>query len=240
MNLTEEQSSFITNTLNEHSPQNTLQLGLGNLDQTLSTCHTLKNLNNATLTLITPTLMQHSKFSQELKKLKEDALINLVELIRTPADEVLPDFYFQNSSFDLAIMNDCSQFDQAMVAFYYIDKMLISRGTLIITDADTPVMRKLCRHLLTERSYNIGSSFNINKSINDIKKGPKIARLLRERFNKAPALFTDRIKPFLNAELLLTDEDLGLGCSIIAFTKPAEEGEIEMDFDSLLESIINE
>jgi hypothetical protein len=234
MSLTETQTSFITNALNEHSPQNTLQLGLGNLDQTLSTCHTLKNLNNATLTLITPTLMQHSKFSQELKKLKEDALIDLVELIRTPADEVLPDFYFQNSSFDLAIMNDCSQFDQAMVAFYYIDKMLISRGTLIITDADTPVMRKLCRHLLTERSYTI------NKSINSIKKGPKIARLLRERFNKAPALFTDRIKPFLNAELLLTDEDLGLGCSIIAFTKPAEEGEIEMDFDSLLESIINE
>jgi len=234
MNLLEAQSSFISNILNEHKPQNTLQLGLGNLDQTLSTCQTLKSVNHATLTLITPTVMQHSKFSQELKKLKESSLEDLVELIRTPADEVLPDFYFQNSSLDLAIMNDCTQFDQALVAFYYIDKMLVSRGTIIITDADTPVMKKLCRHLLTERSYTI------EKSVNTTKKGPKIARILRERFNKAPALLTDRIKPFLNAELLLTDEDLGLGCSIIAFTKPAEEGEIEMDFDSLLESIINE
>lgn len=234
MSLLQAQSSFISDLLSDHLPQNTLQLGLGNLDQTLLTCQTLNSINHATLTLITPTMMQHSTFSKELKKLKEDSLENLVELIRTPADEVLPDFYFQNCSLDLAIINDCTQFDQALVAFYYIDKMLISRGTIIITDADTPVMKKLCRHLLTERGYTI------EKRVDSPKKGRKIARILRERFNKAPALFTDRIKPLLNTELLLTDEDLGLGCPMIAFAKQAEEGEIEMDFDSLLESIINE
>jgi hypothetical protein len=234
MNLLESQNAFVTTLLHEHKPQNTLQLGLGNLDLTLSVCQTLNAIDNAALILITPNIAQHSRFSIEFNKLKEGFLTDLVELIRTPADEVLPDFYFQNRSIDFAIINESAPFEQALVAFYYVDKMLASRGTIVINDVDTPVMRKLCRYLITERDYTV------QNTLNSVSKGPLISRLLRNQFNKAPDFLKDKIKMFVNAELLLTDEDLGLQCSSIALTKPAAEGEIELDFDSLLESIINE
>lgn len=234
MNLLESQTAFIASLIKEHAPQDTLQLGLGNLDLTLSVCQALNDIDNAALTLITPTVSQHSTFLKEMNKLKLGMLSDLVELIRTPADEVLPDFYFQNRTIDLAIVNDADAFDQALVAFYYVDKMLVSRGTVIVNDADTPVMKKLCRYLVTERGYSL------QRSLESTKKGPLVGRLLRNQFNRAPEFIKSKIKRVVNSELLMTDEDLGLQCSMVALTKRAEEGDIGMDFDTLLESIINE
>ncbi|UZE94592.1 class I SAM-dependent methyltransferase [Alkalimarinus alittae] len=234
MNLLESQTAFITTLIKEHAPQDTLQLGLGNLDLTLSVCQALNQLDNAALTLITPSLSQHSSFLKEMNKLKIGMLSDLVELIRTPADEVLPDFYFQNRTIDLAIINENEAFDQALVAFYYVDKMLVSKGTVIINDADSPVMKKLCRYLVTEREYTL------QRTLESTKKGPVVSRLLRKQFNRAPEIIKNTVKTFINSELLISDEDLGLECSMVALTKRAEEGEIDMDFDTLLESIINE
>ena len=234
MNLLESQASFVSSLIAKHIPQDTLQLGLGNLDLTLSVCQSLNEIDNAALTLITPSLSQHSSFLKEMNKLKVGMLSDLVELIRTPADEVLPDFYFQNRSIDLAIINPSEAFDQMLVAFYYVDKMLVSRGTVIINDADTPVMRKLCRYLVTERGYSLQTSLESSS------KSPFVGRFLRNQFNRAPDFIKNKVKTFVNSELLMTDEDLGLQCSMVALTKRAEEGDIEMDFDTLLESIINE
>lgn len=234
MNLLESQTDFITTLINEHVPEDTLQIGLGNLDLTLSVCQSLNDIDNAALTLITPSLTQHSSFLKEMNKLKEGMLSDFVELIRTPADEVLPDFYFQNRSIDLAIINESGAFDQALVSFYYVDKMLVSKGTVIINNADTPVMKKLCRYLITEREYTL------QKTLGSHKKGRVITRLLRSQFNRAPNIIQNTVKTFINADLLISDEELGLECSMVALTKRAEEGEINMDFDTLLASIINE
>ncbi len=234
MNLLETQTSFVTSLITQHKPQDTLQLGLGNLDLTLSVCQSLNEINNAALTLITPSVSQHSNFLKEMNKLKVGMLSDLVELIRTPADEVLPDFYFQNHSIDFAIINASDAFDQMLVALYYVDKMLVSKGTVIISDADTPVMKKLCRYLVTERGYTL------QKSLESTVKSPVVGRFLRSQFNRAPTFIKNRVKAFVNSELLITDQDLGLQCSMIALTKRREEGEIDMDFDTLLESIINE
>lgn len=234
MNLLESQTSFVTSLITQHKPQDTLQLGLGNLDLTLSVCQSLNEIDHAALTLITPSVSQHSSFLKEMNKLKIGMLSDLVELIRTPADEVLPDFYFQNRSIDLAIINGGEAFDQMLVAFYYVDKMLVSKGTVIINDADTPVMKKLCRYLVTERDYTL------QKALESTTKGPFVGRFLRNQFNRAPDFIKNRVKTLVNSELLMTDEDLGLKCSMVALTKRTEEGEIDMDFDTLLESIINE
>ncbi|WP_250658077.1 hypothetical protein [Alkalimarinus coralli] len=234
MNLLNQQTAFVTSLIDEHAPQDTLQLGLGNLDLTLSICQSLNKIENAVLTLITPSVSQHSSFMKEMNKLKLGLLNDLVELIRTPADEVLPDFYFQNRTVDLAIINESGPFDQALVAFYYVDKMLVSRGTVIINDADTPVMKKLCRYLITERGYTF------QKALENPKKAPLITRLLRSQFNRAPGFIKETAKIIFNSELLMPDEEIGLQCSIVALTKRVEEGDIEMDFDTLLESIINE
>ncbi|MFD2230445.1 class I SAM-dependent methyltransferase [Alkalimarinus sediminis] len=234
MNLLESQISFVTSLIKKHQPQDALQIGLGNLDLTLAICHELNDIDDAALTLITPSLSQHSSFLKHMNKVKVGMLSDLVELIRTPADEVLPDFYFQNRTVDMAIINGGEAFDQMLVAFYYVDKMLVSKGTVIINDADSPVMKKLCRYLVSERDYTLQTS------LESADKPPVIGNFLRKQLKRAPGFISDKVKMFVNPELLVSDEELGVQCSTLALTKPIDEGEIDMDFDTLLESIINE
>jgi len=120
------------------------------------------------------------------------------------------------------------------VAFYYVDKMLVSKGTVIINDADSPVMKKLCRYLVSERDYTLQTS------LESADKPPVIGNFLRKQLKRAPGFISDKVKMFVNPELLVSDEELGVQCSTLALTKPIDEGEIDMDFDTLLESIINE
>ncbi|SDX14810.1 hypothetical protein SAMN04487960_106263 [Marinobacter mobilis] len=234
MKLTESQVSFVASVISEQTPQEVLQLGLGSMDSTLSVCEALDAIDNSALTLITPTVGQHSTFIREMNKRQDGLLGELVELIRTPADEVLPDFYFQNRSIDLAIINDTGQFDQALVALYYVDKLLASKGTIILNNADNPMIGKLCRYLVSERGYTVQST------LGQPKQTPLAVRILRAQFNRAPGFIQSRIERLINPELLTSGDEPGLDCSTIALVKPVQEGEVDMDFDTLLESIMNE
>ncbi|MDX1755690.1 MAG: hypothetical protein R3175_06505 [Marinobacter sp.] len=234
MNQLESQSSFLTTVIREQAPQEVLQVGLGNFDLTLSVCRALNDLDNSALTLLTPNLIQHSDFLKEVTKRGVETLMELVELNRTPADEVLPDLYFQNRSINMAIVNDMGQFDQALVALYYVDKMLVSRGTLVINNANNPVMRKLCHYLVAEREYSLQRTFG------GAKGEALLPRLLRSQFHKAPEFVKNTMKTLINPDLLRLDEDPRLQGSMVVLTRRVEEGEIDMDFDTLLESIMNE
>lgn len=234
MTLLESKTLFVTSLIEEHAPQEVLQLGLGSFELTLAVCKALNALDNAALTLLTPSLIQHSDFLKEVKKRDVEPLMDLVELNRTPADEVLPDLYFQNRSINFAIINEIAQFDQALVALYYVDKMLMSRGTLILNDADKPVMRKLCHYLMTEREYTI------QQALDTAEQAPLLGRLLRSQFNRAPGFVQDAVRTLINPDLLMLDEDPRLQSPMIALTRRVEEGEIDMDFDTLLESIMNQ
>lgn len=234
MNLTESQMSFVTTIIHEQAPQEVLQLGLGSMDSTLSLCAALDTIDNSALTLITPSISQHSTFVREMNKRQDGLLGELVELIRTPADEVLPDFYFQNRSVDLAIINDTGQFDQALVSLYYVDKLMASKGIVVFNNADSPVIGKLCRYLLNERGYTVQAS------LEQPTKAPLPLRILRRQFHKAPEFIKTRVASVINPDLLMDSDELGLNCATVALVKPVQEGEVDMDFDTLLESIINE
>lgn len=227
-------TSFVTSIIEKQAPQEVLQLGRGDFDLTLSICRALRALENSALTLLTPNLLQHSEFLKETRKRNLETVMDLVELNRTPADEVLPDFYFQNRAINLAIINEVGPFDQALVAIYYVDKMLVSRGTLILNNADTPVMRKLCRYLVTEREYTL------QQTLGGVKNGSALTRLLRRQFNRAPKVVKNTVNTLINPDLLMLNENPELQGSMIALTRRAEEGEIDMDFDTLLESILSE
>ena len=220
--------------LKDQSPQEVLQVGLGDFDLTLSACQTLNTLDDAAMTLLTSTCLQHAEFLKEVRKRNVEALMDMVELSWTPADEVLPDLYFQNRSVDLAIINEVGPFDQALVTLYYVDKMLASRGTLVINNADTPVMKKLCQYLVNEREYSL------QQTLGDKPKDALLPRLLRRQFHRAPVFVKNTVKTVINPDLLRLDDDPRLHGSMVVLTGPVAEGDIDMDFDTLLESILEE
>ncbi|PAV27086.1 hypothetical protein CF392_02845 [Tamilnaduibacter salinus] len=234
MTVTAAHTEFLTSVIRDQTPQEVLQVGLGDFDLTLSVCQTLNTLDDTALTLLTGTRLQHAEFLKAVRQRNVDALMDVVELNWTPADEVLPDLYFQNRSVDLAIINEVGPYDQALVSLYYVDKMLASRGTLVIHNADTSVMKTLCQYLVNEREYTV------QHTLGGKPDDALIPRLLRRQFHRAPGFVKNTVKTVIHPDLLRLDEDPRLQGSMVVLTGPVAEGDIDMDFDTLLESILEE
>ncbi|ARU55645.1 MAG: hypothetical protein MI864_12375 [Pseudomonadales bacterium] len=241
-------ADFISDLITDKQPMNVIQVGMGNNIMTTAVCLALTQIEEGLLTIVSPPLSATEEQPiHQLDSLRKEKLETSnwpVELVEVAPEKVLPDLYFQSRTMDFAIINEQRRFDEAMIAFYYIDMMMPPGGTIIITSADRPVMRKLCRYMALERRYPC-SPPQLEK-----KAGLFLRKMLKDRLDKAPAKFRNRVREFVNPDLLVTNEDLGIEGDLIIFTKPGDhiskredmeyEAQLNMDFDSLLESIMQE
>lgn len=106
--------------------------------------------------------------------------------------------------------------DYALVDFFYIDRLLNVGGIVAIDDADFPSLQKLCRYIVTNRSYSI---FDCLPADGD-REIPWKHKLLR-RLADSSATLRLNLKP----ELLQTDRELGLipGSRCVALRKEAPD-----------------
>lgn len=230
-------SAFICNLISQSQPKQIIQVGTDEL--TLVLCQANHKLKDSELTLVD--YKRESSESPCLPDLSDFENDN-VERLEAPVDEALPDLCFQDRKIDFAIINLSARFDEVMVAFYYLDKMLNGGATVVITNADNPVMRRLGRHIVRESGYEIKDSIG-----GEIAKA-SLSRLFRQRFQQVPALIRSQIEKVINPALLSNDEDQGIHGTTLALTKPVtskipepdNEAQLNMDFDTLLQSIMED
>ncbi len=230
-------SAFICNLIAQSEPKQILQVGTDEL--TLRLCQANSQLSNSELTLVDFKKSDEQALSHpDLSDFEQDC----VERLEAPVDEALPDLCFQDRKIDFAIINLSPRFDEVLVAFYYLNKMMNPGATLIITHADNPIMRRLCRHVVRESGYDIKSSIG-----GEIAKA-SLSRMFRQRFQQVPALIRNQIEKVINPALLSSDEDAGIQGTTLALLKPMTsavktndfETQMNMDFDTLLQSIMED
>ena len=98
--ISESALELVRNTAKTAAPQSILQIGAGYYE-------TSKVLTDALGSLEEPqfTLVVGDNDSSVLEQLNSDGLDEWADIVPQPADQVLPDFYFQEHRFDLAIIN---------------------------------------------------------------------------------------------------------------------------------------
>ncbi len=222
-----------------------LQVGLSTPEEQDVLIQAINQTENASLSVITLTgLPVGEREARQVDGLKQRAREEEIEIIETEAVKALPDFYFQNRRFDFAVISTSGTPLQALVAFYYIDRIMKKGGNLVVRLPERPALLKLARYIATETSYRHRNHTDATNTFG------KLRELARERLSRLPDFLKTRLQTLVHPDLLLTDTDLGLTGSYAWFTKSETDtgtgGEIDyeeqlnMDFDTLLDSIMNE
>ena len=106
-------------------------------------------------------------------------------------------------------------FDYALVDFFHIDRILRVGGVAVLDDANMPSVRKVCRYIVTNRSYSVFRC--LIPRDHGVSVRTRVARTLRGVAGGA--------RRMLKPELAEFDAELGLvpGSRCIAFKKESED-----------------
>ena len=231
LSASESELDLIQSTLRDANPDSILQIGTGSFQHSKCIIETVKDLPSTRLTVLF-----NETDSQVLEQLKADDLDQWADFIQLPADQVLPDFYFQEHSFDLAIINPSYGTHETRVSLYYISKMLNKGSKLIVNELPVDGLRELCRYVLDTREYEVSATSE------NARPMPELERLVRKGYQSLPQWVKEKTDTLINPTLLETDAMLGLFGNTIVFTKlsavaKASEPE-EMDADALIEAMM--
>jgi hypothetical protein len=128
---------------------------------------------------------------------------------------VLPRLEAEGLRLDLAFIDGWHSFDFTLVDFFYIDRMLRPGGILAIDDSQWPSVRKVCRYLVTNRSYRVVDAF----------EPEDVPPYRRRRWLARIAGMAGPLRTLLKPEWTLPDPDLGIpiGASCLALEKTRDD-----------------
>jgi len=134
-----------------------------------------------------------------------------VEFYEDKSQIILPRLWADGLTIDFAFIDGWHTFDYALVDFFYVDRMLRRGGVVVFDNGDWPSIHKVCRFILTNRSYGV---YAADEDV-PYRGGRIVAPLLR-----AIPWFRRHLKP----ESRETDRMLGLPQSrCVAFVKQADD-----------------
>jgi hypothetical protein len=109
-----------------------------------------------------------------LENLRRAGYGALVELREKMSHVALPELLSEGVELDFAFIDGWHVFDQVIVDFFFIDKLLKVGAELAFDDANWPSVRKVLRYVVTNRRYSVVECVAAPRSRKD-----KLTRLLR-------------------------------------------------------------
>ena len=139
---------------------NTLEIGLAFGVSALYICEAIEKINNARHTVIDPHQYKDPWGGNGWKgvgihNLRQAGYESMVDFIDLPSYQALPQMERSGQKIDFAFIDGWHTFDYSLIDFFYIDKMLKVGGIVVFDDADWPSIRKLCRYVLMNLSYEV-------------------------------------------------------------------------------------
>jgi hypothetical protein len=213
--------------IEQHRPQMLLQVGLADVDSLLAVCHLLRARAQGQLTLVDDRLHNDLSWRPQLRTLRQHKLDDVLDIVGNHADRALPDFYFQEQSFDLALFVPGERRDENQVVLYYLERLLAPGAALVVTASDAPAMQGLLRERLACGNLEVlGPVAGQRLS--------RVERLLRDRYGRLPHLLRDRIEAWVRPERLRPDSELGLDGPCVVLRRPGVPDDEHLDVERLL------
>jgi predicted O-methyltransferase YrrM len=133
-----------------------------------------------------------------------------IDFFESYSELVLPKLLADGVSLDFALIDGWHTFDQVLVEFYFINRMLNLGGVIVFDDADRESVSKVIRYALQYPAYRIMAT----------AEGPRgsLAGKLRRTVGRVRG-----IDAILKPELVRRNWDLGIVGSCAAIQKIAED-----------------
>jgi len=144
--------------IQQAQPKVSLEVGMAYGLSTLFICEALASLrSDATHIVIDP--FQHQDWHGiGLRNAREAGYERMLKFYEERSEFVLPRLLAEGVRLDFALIDGWHTFDQALVEFYYISRMLRVGGIVAFDDADWPSLSRLLRYIVEYPSYEVFKS----------------------------------------------------------------------------------
>lgn len=158
--VSEEAGRFLQELILEVRPSVSLEIGLAFGVSALFICDALKQIGGKRHLVIDPD-QEGGWRSIGLLNLERAGYRDLVTCYHLPSHRALPRLEAEGIKVDFAFIDGWHTFDHTLVDCFYVDKLLRVGGMLVLDDVDSyPSVHKVCRFLLTNRSYRVRGCSN--------------------------------------------------------------------------------
>jgi predicted O-methyltransferase YrrM len=210
--IDEETGALLQELIEEKRPKVTMEIGLAYGISGLFICEALAKASGKKH--IAVDAFQSSTWSGiGMHHLRQAGFGDLVELREQLSEDALPQMVQEGVKVDLAFIDGTHSFDQKIVDFFYVDRLLNVGGVIAFDDCDWASIRQACRYIATNRPYRVcGTTAGTPPGW----RGNTVRWLARQ---------SKGVGRLLNPKFTVADEQLGMpaGARCIAFEKMSGE-----------------
>lgn len=207
-----ETGELLQRLIRDLRPARTLEIGLAYGVSTLFICEALADVSpDARHVVIDP--FQRGKWQGlGLRNVHDAGFGSMVDFCDEASEIVLPRLVSAGQRLDFVFIDGLHRFDQVMVEFYYVNRLLRPGGVVAFDDADRRSVSRAIRHALTYPAYRrLATSAPPAANVT-------LAGRLRRRVAALPL-----VQRVIRRDVLVRDWDLGIGGRCVALEKIRED-----------------
>ena len=190
-------------------PRVTLEIGCAYGVSTLYICEALTSLDQPARHIVLDPFQSTQWRGIGVKNARDAGFGDLLDFREQRSELALPQLVQEGVTIQFALIDGWHTFDQVMVEFYYLNRMLETGGVLVFDDADRRSVNRVIRHALTYPAYQV---YGTEKSDETVRRST-LGRL-RRALVSVPV-----VAPLIRSDVLQRDWDLGIFGSCVAIQK---------------------
>jgi predicted O-methyltransferase YrrM len=200
---------FLADIIRDVDPETTLEIGMAYGVSTLYICDALAALHHRVRHIAIDPFQSTQWRGIGLRNVREAGYGEIVDLREERSEFALPALVNDGLHLDFAFVDGWHTFDQVMVEFFYLDRLLRVGGVIAFDDADRRSVNRVMRYVINYPNYEVYRRPSSSHQ--------SFAGALRRGLRHLPA--ANRI---FRLDLLHRDWDLGILGSCVAIRKVSE------------------
>jgi predicted O-methyltransferase YrrM len=221
-NVDSAEREFLRSIVADTRPSTSLEIGLAFGISALCICDALRA--DARHIIVDP--FQFTDFKGiGLLNLERAGYRDRIDFYELLSHRALPKIEESGVRIDFALVDGGHDFDQVLVDFFNVDRLLKIGGVVVFDDVDWGSVRKACRYVAINRAYEVCGCVTPNYDSGSQKLSQRALHLL-------PGSIRRPLRRILRPEIVIRDNELGIepASSMIAFRKTAETLYQSVDF----------
>lgn len=206
-----EEGGFLSRLVESVKPKTSLEIGMAYGVSALYICEALNRLRHPVRHIVMDPFQTTQWRGIGLQNLASAGFSHFVEFHEDRSEFVLPRLLAAGTSIEFAFVDGWHTFDQVLVEFYYLNRMLSIGGVIAFDDAERRGINRVIRHALSYGAYRV---FEPERGRSRVSLSGRIRRQLG-RWPAAPRL--------IRRDVLERDWDLGIHSTCVAIQKVAED-----------------
>jgi predicted O-methyltransferase YrrM len=190
-------------------PRTSLEIGCAYGVSTLYICEALAALPHQARHIVLDPFQSSQWRGIGVKNVHDAGFGALMDFREQRSELALPALLAEDLTIEFALIDGWHTFDQVMVEFYYLNRMLRVGGVIVFDDADRRSVNRVIRHALGYPAYRV---YGTEKAPGPIRRSA-LGRL-RHALASVPAVTT-----IVRPDVLHRDWDLGIFGSCVAIQK---------------------